>query len=99
VDGDSNNLPRFCYCLTDRYLQRHSRAHFAGSIHAPGSAAMIKTIRVGLVGSQFVSSIHCEALRTVAAADVIAVCSATEDHAQVFAKRHGIRHWFTDFRK
>ena len=59
----------------------------------------MKTIRVGLIGSQFVSSIHCEALRSVPGAEVVAVTSATEAHAKAFAERHGIGRWFTDFRK
>src|SRR5262245_15663739 len=59
----------------------------------------MKTIRIGLVGSQFVSSIHLESLRTVPGAEVIAVTSATESHAKAFAERHHIQHHFTDFRK
>jgi len=60
---------------------------------------MMKNVRVGLVGSQFVSSIHFEALRSLAGTEVVAVASATETHARGFAERHGIRRWFTDFRK
>ena len=59
----------------------------------------MKTVRVGLVGSQFVSSIHCEALRSVPGAEIVAVASATEAHARAFAERRGIGRWFTDFRK
>lgn len=59
----------------------------------------MKTIRVGLVGSQFVSTIHLESLRAVPGAEVVAVTSATEAHAKGFAERHGIRRWFTDYRK
>jgi myo-inositol 2-dehydrogenase / D-chiro-inositol 1-dehydrogenase len=59
----------------------------------------MKTIRVGLVGSQFVSTIHLEALRSVPATEVVAVTSATEAHARAFAERHGIPRWFTDYRK
>ena len=50
----------------------------------------MKVVRVGLVGSQFVSSIHLEALRCVSATEIVAVCSATEAHARTFAERHGI---------
>src|SRR4029077_15514452 len=53
----------------------------------------------GLVGSQFISSIHCEALRSVPCAEVFAVASATEAHVNAFAQKHGIAHAFTDFRK
>ena len=59
----------------------------------------MKTIRIGLVGSQFISSIHFEALRSVPGAEVIAVTSATEAHAKAFSERHGIKQHFTDFRK
>src|SRR5262245_4771633 len=59
----------------------------------------MKTIRVALVGSQFVSSIHAEGLRSVPYIEIVAVASATEPHARAFAERHGIRRWFTDFRK
>jgi predicted dehydrogenase len=59
----------------------------------------MKPIRVGLVGSQFVSAIHCESLRLVPGAEVLAVASATEANAQAFARRHGVPHWFTDYRK
>src|SRR5262249_558703 len=60
--------------------------------------AVMKVIRVGLVGSQFVSTIHLEALRTVPGAEVVAVTSATEAHARGFSERHGIPRWFTDYR-
>jgi predicted dehydrogenase len=59
----------------------------------------MKTIRVGLVGSQFVSSIHCEALRSVSACDILAVASATPENARAFAQRHQIPHWFSDYKK
>src|ERR1700739_1107291 len=63
------------------------------------SGAIMKTVRVGLIGSQFVSTIHCEALRTVPGVEVIAVASATEVHVRAFAERHHIPRWFTDYRK
>jgi predicted dehydrogenase len=56
-------------------------------------------VRVGLVGSQFISIIHAEALRTVAEAEILAVASPTEDHARVFANRFSIPHHFTDYRR
>src|ERR1700730_5680272 len=59
----------------------------------------MKSIRVGLIGSQFISSIHYESLRSVAGAEVVAVASATEAHAREFAQRHSITRWFIDFRK
>src|SRR5438270_10394882 len=58
----------------------------------------MKPIRVGLIGSQFITAIHYESLRAVPGAEVVAVTSATEAHAKVFAERHGIPRWFTDYR-
>jgi predicted dehydrogenase len=59
----------------------------------------MKTIRVGLIGSQFVSSMHFEALRFVEGAEVFAVASPTEAHVRSFAEQRNIPHWFTDYRK
>jgi predicted dehydrogenase len=59
----------------------------------------MKTIRVGLIGSQFIAGIHLEALRAVPYTEVTAICSATEANARTFAQRHGIPRWFTDYRK
>jgi len=57
------------------------------------------TVRVGLIGSGFVTSIHCEALHTVAGARVVAVASPTAGHAERFAGERKIPHAFTDFRR
>jgi predicted dehydrogenase len=59
----------------------------------------MKPVRVGLVGSQFVSTIHVESLRGVPGAEVVAVTSATESHARAFAECHGVPRWFTDYKK
>ncbi len=59
----------------------------------------MKPVRVGLVGSQFVSTIHAEALKRVPGAELFAVVSPTGDHAEEFAARHGVRHHFRDYRK
>jgi predicted dehydrogenase len=59
----------------------------------------MKPVRVGLVGSRFVSTIHAEALKRVPGAELFAVVSPTGDHAEQFARRHGVRHHFTDYRK
>ena len=59
----------------------------------------MKKVNVGLFGSQFVSSIHAEALKSVPQAEVLAVASPTDGHARDFAARHGIPHHFTDYRK
>jgi len=59
----------------------------------------MRKVKVGLVGSRFVSEIHIESLKRVAAAEVIAVASPTEEHVKTFARRHNIPNWFTDYRK
>jgi myo-inositol 2-dehydrogenase / D-chiro-inositol 1-dehydrogenase len=59
---------------------------------------MPKPVRVGLIGSQFISAIHAEALERCAAAEVIAVASPTPAHVQAFAKKFNIPHHFTDYR-
>jgi predicted dehydrogenase len=56
-------------------------------------------VQVGLIGSQFVSTIHAESFKQVPAAHLLAVASPTEEHVKSFAERHGIPHWFTDYRK
>lgn len=57
---------------------------------------MEKKIGVGLVGSQFISSIHAEALKSVSDAEIIAVMSPTPGNAKKFAAKHGIPHHFSD---
>ncbi len=64
----------------------------------PASHSPIDTVRVGLVGSGFVSSIHDEALRTLPGARVTAVASPTPGHAERFAAERGIGQHFTDYR-
>ena len=59
----------------------------------------MNTVRVGLIGSQFVSSIHAAALKTVAGAELFAVASPTEEHVTRFASEHGIPHSCTDYGK
>ena len=59
----------------------------------------MKPVRVGLVGSQFVSTIHAEALKRVPGAELFGVVSPTGDHAEQFAKKHGVRHHFREYRK
>ena len=54
------------------------------------------TVRIGLVGSQFITTIHAEALRMVPQAEVLAVMSPTEGHARDFASKYGIAHHFND---
>ncbi|MDH5196064.1 MAG: Gfo/Idh/MocA family oxidoreductase [Gemmatimonadota bacterium] len=57
---------------------------------------MADHVGVGLIGSQFISTIHAEALKSVPDAKVLAAMSPTAGHARDFAARHGIPHHFTD---
>lgn len=59
----------------------------------------MKRIGVGLVGSQFISAIHFEALRSVPDAEVVAVASPTLEHVRQFAEKRGISRWFVDYRQ
>ncbi len=56
-------------------------------------------VGVGLVGSQFASTIHAESLKRVPRARLAAVASPTPGHAAAFAKAHGIPNAFTDYRR
>jgi myo-inositol 2-dehydrogenase/D-chiro-inositol 1-dehydrogenase len=60
---------------------------------------MSKVINVGLVGSQFVSTIHAEAFKRVPDSKVLAVASPSAGHAKAFAAKHGIPHAFADIKK
>ena len=60
---------------------------------------MSRKVRVGIVGSGFISSIHADALSRCAAAELFAVASPTDPNARRFAARHGIPHHLTDYRE
>lgn len=56
---------------------------------------MNKKVGVGLIGSQFITTIHAEALAKVADAEVLAVMSPTPGNAQRFAEKFKIPNHFT----
>jgi myo-inositol 2-dehydrogenase/D-chiro-inositol 1-dehydrogenase len=60
---------------------------------------MERKARIGIIGSQFISTIHAESLRTCAQADIVAVASAHAERAGAFAQRFGIPHHFDDYRR
>jgi predicted dehydrogenase len=60
---------------------------------------MNRRVRVGLIGSQFISTIHAESLRRSAEAELCAVASPTPGNARQFAERHAIARHFTDYKK
>ncbi|MPZ17985.1 MAG: gfo/Idh/MocA family oxidoreductase [Luteitalea sp.] len=55
-------------------------------------------VRVGLIGSQFISSIHADALQRCKHAELFGVASPTPGHAQAFSERYAIPHYVTDYR-
>ena len=61
-------------------------------------SASTDSVRIGLVGSGFVTAIHYEALRYVPGALVVAVASPSPGHAERFAGERGIARQFTDYR-
>lgn len=60
---------------------------------------MSKRVKVGLIGSGFISAIHAEALSRCAEAELFAVASPSAGKARAFAKKHGIPLHFRDYRK
>jgi myo-inositol 2-dehydrogenase / D-chiro-inositol 1-dehydrogenase len=60
---------------------------------------MNKAIQVGLIGSQFISTIHAEALQQCPHCRIAAVASPTPKHVTAFAKKFGIPRAFTDYRE
>ena len=60
---------------------------------------MKKKIKVGLIGSQFISHIHTISLKRCGEAEVFAVASPTLGNASSFAAKHGIPHHFTDYKQ
>ena len=60
---------------------------------------MNKQIKVGIIGSQFISHIHTLSLKRCAYAEAFAVASPTPGHAKAFAAKNGITHHFTDYQK
>src|SRR5690349_13354555 len=60
---------------------------------------MSKKIKVGIIGSQFVSHIHALSIKRCPEAEAFAVASPTPGNAQKFAAKHGIPHHFIDYKK
>jgi len=60
---------------------------------------MNEKIKVGIIGSQFISQIHTISLKRCPQAEVFAVASPTPGNARSFAAKHSIPHHFTDYKK
>lgn len=56
-------------------------------------------VRIGLIGSQFISTIHAESVGQCAVAELAAIASPNKDHAETFARRFAIPRCFTDHRE
>ena len=57
---------------------------------------MDKKVGVGLIGSQFIASIHADSFQKIKDAELLAVMSPTPGHASKFAKKFNIPKHFTD---
>lgn len=60
---------------------------------------MNRPVRVGLVGSQFIATIHAESLKRCPNAILYAVASPSKNHAERFSKKFDVPHHFTDYSK
>jgi len=60
---------------------------------------MSNKVKVGIIGSQFISAIHAESLARCQSAEMVAVASPTPGNAERFAKTHRIPRHFTDYRE
>lgn len=60
---------------------------------------MNPAVNVGLIGSQFISTIHAEALQQCSQATLMAVASPTPGNANAFAERFDIPRSFTNYKK
>lgn len=57
------------------------------------------TVRIGIIGSQFISGIHADSIkRHVRGAELIAAASPTREHVEQFASTFDIPHVYTDYR-
>ncbi len=60
-------------------------------------ADMSKTVGVGLIGSQFISTIHAHSLQRCPSARLVGVASPTPGHAKKFADQFGIPYAYVDY--
>jgi predicted dehydrogenase len=58
-------------------------------------------VKVGIVGARFAADLHAVNYRGLRGSrvELAAVCARTASDAEAFARRHGIPHVFTDYRK
>src|SRR5262245_44251306 len=58
----------------------------------------MKKVKVGIIGSHFVSHIHALSLKRCPEVELVAVASPTPGNAEKFAARNTIPHHFTDYK-
>ncbi|MCE9544790.1 MAG: Gfo/Idh/MocA family oxidoreductase [Planctomycetia bacterium] len=56
-------------------------------------------VKVGLIGSQFISTIHARSLKHCTAAELFAVASPSPGNAERFAAEFDVPHHWTDYRR
>jgi predicted dehydrogenase len=59
----------------------------------------MEKVKVGIIGSAFVSNLHAEAFQEVPDAQIVAACSPNKDHVEGFARKWKIPSAVTDYRK
>jgi predicted dehydrogenase len=59
---------------------------------------MKEIVRVGIIGSQFISCIHADSLKRCPRAEIFAAASPNRQHILEFARKFDIRRTFTDYR-
>ncbi|TFH24334.1 MAG: Gfo/Idh/MocA family oxidoreductase, partial [Bacteroidia bacterium] len=57
---------------------------------------MNRKVGVGLIGSGFIASIHADSFKKIKDAEILAVISPPQGHAQKFAEKHQIPKHFTE---
>ncbi len=59
----------------------------------------MEKVKVGIIGSGFVSNLHAEAFQEVPQAEIVAACSTDKGHAEDFARKWKAPSALTDYRK
>jgi len=59
----------------------------------------LKKLGIGLVGAGFLADKFAACYRQDPRVNLVAVASRTEKHAENFAKKHGIKVWYTDYER
>lgn len=60
---------------------------------------MSQPVGVGVIGSQFISTVHARSLQACPATRMVAVASPTPGNAERFAQQFSIPHHYTDYRE